>query len=185
VLGGHRRHRRGGHDVGDDRQLLGSRLGLGHEPFGDLGGGRQQQHPSRNPVQPVQAELEPRGHAEVAAAAADGPEQVGMRPVVELEDPSVGGDQLGREQAVDGQAPLADQEPDPAAQGQPADPTEAVSAKPVTSPWAAAAVVYRPAVRPAPAHAVRCSTSRSSWSRLVRSRTMPPSLVILPGERCP
>jgi hypothetical protein len=40
---------------------------------------------------------------------------------VDLEDAAVGGDDLGGEQVVDGQAVLADQEPDPAAQGQAAD----------------------------------------------------------------
>ena len=82
----------------------------------------------------MQPEPEAGGDPEVAAAAPDGPEQVGVVLVVDLEDLAVGGDQLGREQVVDGQAVLADQEPDPAAEGQPPIPTEPVSPNPVASP---------------------------------------------------
>jgi hypothetical protein len=41
--------------------------------------------------------------------------------IVDLQDTAVGGDELGREEVVDGEAMLADQEADPAAEGQPAD----------------------------------------------------------------
>src|SRR5829696_3929519 len=54
-------------------------------------------------------------------------------------------------------------------------PTEPVSPKPVASPWAAAAVVYSPAVRPVSAHAVRLSASISSARICARSSTIPPS----------
>ena len=61
--------------------------------------------------------LKPGRHPEVAPAAPDGPEQVGVGLGVDLQDLAVGGHHLGREQAVDGQPVLADQEPDPAARG--------------------------------------------------------------------
>jgi hypothetical protein len=54
-------------------------------------------------------------------------------------------------------------------------PTDPVSPKPVASPCSAAAAVYAPAVRPAPAHAVRCSTSISSEFSSATSSTIPPS----------
>ena len=55
----------------------------------------------------MQAELQPCHDPEVAAAAADRPEQVGFVVGVDLPDPAVGGDHLGREQVVDRQAVLA------------------------------------------------------------------------------
>ena len=118
---GDERQGRGGHDVGDRRQLLGGGLGRGDEPGDRLGGGRQQQHPSDDAVQLVQLELQAGGDPEVAAAAADRPEQVGMGLGVGADRPAVGGDQLGGEQVVDGQAVLADQVADAAAQGDAAD----------------------------------------------------------------
>jgi hypothetical protein len=128
------RHRRGDHDVGDARQLLGRGLGGGHEVGDDLGGRRKQEHPADDPVQGVEPELQPGGDPEVAAAAADGPEQVRVALVVDLEDLAVGGDELGGEQAVDGQPVLADQVADPAAQGQAADADRGGVAEPGDQP---------------------------------------------------
>src|SRR4029453_15033032 len=88
---------------------------------GTGGGGGRQTLPPDDPVQGVEPELEPGGHPEVAPAAADGPEQVGVGLVVGGEQPAVGGDDLGREQAVDGQPVLAGQVADSATQGQAAD----------------------------------------------------------------
>jgi hypothetical protein len=61
------------------------------------------------------------GDPEVAAAAADRPEELGMGVGVGADRPAVGGHQLGRQQAVDGQAVLAGQVPDAAAQGEAPD----------------------------------------------------------------
>jgi hypothetical protein len=107
-LGGQERHRRRGHDVGDGRQLLGRGLRLGDEPGDDLGGGRQDQHAAHNRRDRVQPELEPGRHPEVAAAAADRPEQVRMPLVIDAQQPAVGGHDLGGQQVVDGQAVLSD-----------------------------------------------------------------------------
>ena len=112
----------------------GAAVGRGHQPFDHLGAARQQQHPADDPVQLVQPELEAGGHPEVAATTPDRPEQVGMAVGVGVQHPPVGGDQLGREQIVDGQAVLSDQEPDPAAQGHPADPDRAGVAEPGGQP---------------------------------------------------
>ena len=81
-------------------------------------GGPASRRRSRRPLQP---ELKPRHDAEVAAAAADRPEEVRVaarRPRGRL---AVGGDHLGGEQVVDRQAVLADEEADAAAQRDAAD----------------------------------------------------------------
>ena len=69
----------------------------------------------------MEPELEARDDAEVAAAAADRPEEVRVALVVDLQDPAVGEDDLGGEQVVDRQALLADEMPDAAAGRQPAE----------------------------------------------------------------
>ena len=67
----------------------------------------------------------------------------------------------------------------------PPRPTDPVSPKPVANPWAAVAAVYSPAVRPAPAHAVRRRASMSRLFRPARSSTIPPSVVPCPAGLCP
>jgi hypothetical protein len=84
-------------------------------------------------VQPV---LEAGGHPEVAAAAADRPEQVGVVLVVGPQQPAVGGDEVGGQQVVDGQAVLADQVADAAAKGDAADADRAGVAEPGRQPIA-------------------------------------------------
>jgi cytochrome c1 len=124
------RHRRRDHDVGDRRQLLRSSLGLGDERCDHLGRRRQDQHAAEDHVDLVQTETEPRRHAEVAAAAADGPEQLGMRLGVHKQYIAVGGDELGRKQIVDRKPVLPDQEADAAAQGEASDPDRSGVAEP-------------------------------------------------------
>ena len=65
--------------------------------------------------------LEGGGHAEVAAAAAQGPEQVRVVFGAGHDDLAVGGDDLDRQQVVDGEAVLAHQPAFSAAQGQARD----------------------------------------------------------------
>jgi len=119
-----------GQDVGDGRQLLRRGLRLGDEGGDHLGGCRQHQDPAHDRAQRVQPQLEPGRDAEVAAAAADRPEQVGMGVGVHPQLLAVGGHHLGGQQVVDGEAVLADQEADPTAQGDPADPHRAGVAEP-------------------------------------------------------
>ena len=69
----------------------------------------------------MQPELERGDDAEVAPAAADRPEQVGVPVVRRTQHPAVGGDHFGGGQVVDGQAELARQPPHAAAQRQPPD----------------------------------------------------------------
>ena len=59
--------------------------------------------------------------AEVAAAAAQRPEQVGVLVLARAHEPAVGEHDLGREQRVDRQAVVAHQPADAAAEREPAD----------------------------------------------------------------
>jgi hypothetical protein len=175
----------GGHAVGDGRQLLGGGLGLGDEPGDHLRAGRQQQHATHDGGQRVQPEPEPGGHPEVAATTPDRPEQVGMVLGVHLQQLAVGGDQLGGQQVVDGQAVLSDQVADPAAQGDPADPHRAGVAEPGRQPIGRGGGAVLPAVSPVWAQALRWSGSMSSARRSPRSSTIPPSVVLCPTPLCP
>ena len=90
-------------------------------PAIDLGRRRQDEHPADDAGELVEPELEARHDAEVAAAAADRPEQVGLVLGVDAAQLAVGRDDLGREQVVDRQAVLAHEVADAAAGRDPAD----------------------------------------------------------------
>src|SRR5205823_4466387 len=66
-------------------------------------------------------ELEAGGDAEVAATATQAPEQIGILGGARVQDLAVGGDQLDREQVVDGEAELAHQVSHAAAEREPRD----------------------------------------------------------------
>ena len=145
-----------GHDVRDRRQLVGRGLGRGDEPGDRLGRGGQDQHAADDRLeQVVQPELEPGGDAEVAAAAADRPEQVRVRARVDAQELAVGGHDLGREQRVDRQAVLAHEVADAAAERDAADADRAGVAE-----------AGRQAVR---GGGRRCTRRRSGRSRPRRS----------------
>ena len=69
----------------------------------------------------VQAEPERGDDAEVAAAAAQRPEQVGVLDRGRPDDAALSGDHLGGEQVVDGEPVLAHQPADATAEGEPGD----------------------------------------------------------------
>jgi hypothetical protein len=124
VLFGHERGRRGVQAGDDDVQLARQRrddLAGQAEHVGSLLEFPEQQAGLHDRPHLVQAELELGDHAEVAAAAADRPEQVGILVRRGPLDPPVGGDQLGRGEVVDGQPGLAGQPAHATAQRQPAD----------------------------------------------------------------
>ena len=85
----------------------------------------QDQHAAEDRADLVQPELEARRDAEVAAAPADRPEQVGVVVGIDAQQLAVGGHDLGGEQVVDRQAVLADEEADAAAERDAADPDRA------------------------------------------------------------
>jgi hypothetical protein len=78
----------------------------------------------------VQAELEAGDDAEVAAAAAQRPEQLRVAVSVGAQPPAVGAHDLDGQQVVDRQPVLADQVADPAGQGDPPDPDRGGVAEP-------------------------------------------------------
>ena len=69
----------------------------------------------------MRAELELGDHPEVAAAAAQPPEQVGVLIGAGAHDTPVGENDLGGQQRVDGQTEAAHEPPDAATEGQAAD----------------------------------------------------------------
>ena len=121
VLLGDERHRWRGHHVRDRRQLLRRRLRLGDEAVDHVGRRRQDEHPARDRADGVEAELEPCRDAEVAAAAADRPEEIRMGLGIRAELLPVRGHDVGRQQVVDREAVLADEIAHAAAERDPAD----------------------------------------------------------------
>ena len=96
---------------------------------------------------------------------------------------AVGGDDVDRDEGIDRQAVLAHEPADAATEGQASHARRCrVSPNGVASPWAAAAAVYSPAVRPGCAQASRRSASMWRPFMAPRSRTMPPSVVLWPAR---
>ncbi len=95
---GQERHRRRRHHVGDRRELLRGGVRSGDETGDRLRGRRQDQDPADDAVELGEAEPEPGRHAEVAAAAADRPEQVGLGVGIDGPRPAIGRDDLRGEQ---------------------------------------------------------------------------------------
>ena len=187
MLLGHERHRRAGHDVGDRRELLGRRLGGGDEP-----GDRVRASRAGSSIPPtivgdlVQPELEPGRDAEVAAAAADRPEQVRVRARRRRGAARRRRSRSRRRAGCRSSGRTCgrgSRSPPPSVI--PPIPTEPVSPKPVARPCSPTAVEYSAAVRPVSAQAVRPSTSMSSAFMSRRSRTMPPSVVLWPAPLWP
>lgn len=89
----------------------------------------------------MQPELESWDNPEVAAPAPECPEQVGMRIGVRAQKRAVGRYDVGRQQAVDGQAVLADEVADASPEREPADPDRAGIPEGVARPCSAAAAV--------------------------------------------
>jgi hypothetical protein len=83
---------------------------------------REDEHPADDHrADAVRAELEARDGGEVAAAAAQRPEQVGALVRARADQPPVGEDDLGGQQGIDGQPVAAHEPAEAAAQRQPAD----------------------------------------------------------------
>ena len=147
------------------------------------GVGRQDQHAADDRVDLVQPELEPGRDAEVAAAAADRPEQVRVRLGVHAQELAVGGHDLGGQQVVDRQAVLADEVADAAAQGDPADPDRAGVAEPGRQAVGARRGRVL-AARSARSRPRRCARRASISSAFMseRSSTMPALGDAVPGD---
>ena len=118
---GQERHRRRRHHIGDGRELVGRRLRRRDEAGDRFGRRGQADHAAGELRQVVQPVLEAHRHAEIAAAAADRPEQVGLVRRVDGEQAPVGRDDFRRQQRIDGQPVAPRQVADPAAQRDAAD----------------------------------------------------------------
>ena len=127
---GHERQGRRPHHVRDRRELLGRGLGLGHEARDRVDRRREQQHAAHHGVEGMESEPETGRHAEVPAAAADRPEQVGFVLGIHAVELAIGGHDLGGQQAVDREALLADEVPHAAAERDPSDPDRTRVAEP-------------------------------------------------------
>ena len=117
-LGRDERRGRSGHQDRDRREGL-RRAGRDRaEAAQDLAGRRHEQRAAEDHPDRIEAELEAGHDAEVAAAAADGPEQVGVLLLARGDEPALGGDDLDRDERIDGQAVLAHQPADAATERQ-------------------------------------------------------------------
>ena len=117
VLLGDERHRWAVHHVRDRRQLVRSRLGRGDEAGHGLRRRRQDEDAADDPGKLLEPIAEAGGDAEVPAAAPDRPEEVRLVVGVDSMELPVGGDDVGRQEAVDRQPVLADEVADPTAEG--------------------------------------------------------------------
>ena len=120
-FGGDERHRRDRHDHGDGRQLVGRRVGSAAKPAITSGVAGRISGPPMKDGSGWSLNLNRVDDAEIAAAAAQRPEQLGMVARVGDDDIALGGHHFGGEQRVDGEAVLAHHVADAAAQRQAAD----------------------------------------------------------------
>ena len=120
-LGRDERCGRKGHQERDRAQLLGGAGGDRHEAAQDLLGRRHEQRTAEDLADRVELELEAGHDAEVAAAATDRPEEVGVRILAGGDLAAVGRHDLDRLEGIDGQAVLAHQPADPATERQAGD----------------------------------------------------------------
>ena len=134
LLLGQERHGRCRHDVDHGAQLLGCRLGKAHELRDGVNRRGDHEHSADHSGQWVKAVGERGGHAETAAATAERPEEVGMVLRVRNDDASIGGDELDREEVVDGQPVRPAEEPGTTAEGDAADTDRAGVTEPDDEP---------------------------------------------------
>ncbi len=140
----------------------------------------------RDRRRPGQAVLEPGRDAEVAAAAADRPEQVRVDARVDTEHLAIGGDDLGGEQVVDREAVLADEVADAAAERDPAEPhrSRVAEARREAVLGGRRRVLARGQAGLGPGRPRRRRRCRAPcMSR--RSSTIPPSIVLCPAPLWP
>ena len=133
----------------------------------------------------MQAELELGHDAEVAAASAQAPEEVGVLGLARLDELAVGGHQVDGQQLVDREPVLAHDPADAAAEREPGDPGVGDDPAGRREPER-----LRLAVELAPEHAglgPRRRASGSTWMPFIsqRSITIPPSQTERPGKLWP
>ena len=118
--GGHRR-RRAQEDVRDGGELSGRFGGMAYERRHGPRRGRQDEQTAEELTHLVESEGQLGDDAEVAAATADGPEQLGIVVFVDAAHPAVGGDDLGLDERVHREPVLAREVSHAAAEGETRD----------------------------------------------------------------
>ena len=96
-----------------------------HEPFDDVGRRREEEHAADDPVHGLQPVPEPRDDAEVASPAPDRPEQIRVRLGIDGDELAIGRHHIRSQQGVDREPVLANEEADPSAERDAADPNGA------------------------------------------------------------
>ncbi len=185
-LGRDERQRRRVADEGDRRQLVGRRrddLGVGPQP---LAGGRVDDGAAEDGVDRVEPVAEAGRDPEVAAAAAERPEEVGVLRFGRRQQPAVGGDDVDRQQVVDRHPVLAHQPAHPAAERQPGDADgRHVAARRRQPVDRGCERCTRPRSGRLPPRRRAARGSTSSRFMRERSRTSPSSTVPYPAGLCP
>ncbi len=129
-VGGQKRHRRRGHHIGDGGQLVRRGFRFGDEPSDGLGGRGQNEHAAEDHINRMQTILEAGDDAEVTPTAAQCPEEIRVVIGIHMEQVAIRGDDVHRQQVVDGEAVLAHEIADAAAQRDAADAHRTRIAKP-------------------------------------------------------
>src|SRR5690606_8581182 len=155
---------------------------LGEEPQGALGPvDRELGRPAVDAPHRVQPQLHRRDDPEVAAPAAERPEQVGVVAPVGDDDAPARRGELGAQQAAGGDAVLARQPGQPAAERVADDADRRGVPGGRREPERSAAVTTSPPRAPGPTRAMRRSGSTSTWAiREVRSRIPPSGAATVP-----
>ena len=83
---------------------------------------RVRDQPARHHTERMEPIRERGGHTEVSAAAPQGPEQVRVRSLRDLDDLAIGGHELDRDHVVRCQAELRHEPPEPTSECEPGDP---------------------------------------------------------------
>jgi hypothetical protein len=121
---GEERHRRCDEDVGQGGELVGhggGEIAPAPQHRGRVFGRVEHRAGEHQWADRVEAILQRGHHPEVAATSAQCPEQLGVLLPAGGDELAVGGHHVRREQAVAGQAALAQQPADPAAEGEASD----------------------------------------------------------------
>ena len=116
MLRRHERQRRRRHDVQDRRELVRRSRGRRDEPGNHVHRRRKHQDAADDLVHRVELVTEPGRHAKIAAAATEGPEEVGMRVGVHAQELAVGRHDVRRQKAVHREAMFPGEIPDAATQ---------------------------------------------------------------------
>ena len=185
---GHHRQRRCGRQVHRRRDVVRhARRPLAEQPqqLGVVLGREEDQPGVHDRPDRVQGELELRDDAEVAAAAAQAPEQVGVLALAGVHEAPVGGDHVGATRLSQARPCLRISQPIPPPSVKPATPVVDTSPPVVASACACVSWSTSPQTAPGPTYA-RCAFGSTRTERIAeRSMTIPSSQLEKPAMLCP